>query len=242
MSEQKPEEKKIEVDIQSPFGPRIAIAKLPMHIVDNLNKFCDGLVEQKQEEKAKIDKSPNLVGHVTEELFCDMNHEGCHELGGILSGICKSMHNTYSEMKGIHEEAPPESINILDSWFVRSYDGDYNPCHIHTNCQYSCILYLKVPDSISDKNFRNAKETYTTEGYIDFIYGSNAVNTSSNFTRQPIVGDLYVFPAHLMHVAYPFFGEGERRSFSANIILEYPQQMSFNEADIEQKVDESVNG
>ena len=69
---------------------------------------------RKQEEKAKIDKSANLVGHVTEELFCDMNHEGCHELGGILSGICKSMHNTYSEMKGIHEEAPPEAINILE--------------------------------------------------------------------------------------------------------------------------------
>ena len=78
--------------------------------------------------------------------------------------------------------------------------------------------------------------------WIDFIFGANGVNTASNFTKLPKVGDLYVFPAHLMHVAYPFFGEGERRSFSANIILEYPQQMSFNEADIEQKVDESVNG
>ena len=171
-----------------------------------------------------------------------MNDESAHELAELLSGICTSMHKQYMELKNIKEKASPNMLNILDSWFVRSFKGDYNPCHIHTNCQYSCILYLKVPDSISDKNFRNAKETYTTEGYIDFIFGANGTNTASNFTRQPKVGDLYVFPANLMHVAYPFFGEGERRSFSANLILEYPKEIEVGEAKPEEKQDESVDG
>jgi hypothetical protein len=37
---------------------------------------------------------------------------------------------------------------------------------------------------------------------------------------MPIVGDIFIFPAHLFHTVYPFFGEGERRSFSANISLQ----------------------
>ena len=241
MSEQK-SQGKIEVDIVNPFGPRIAMAKVPMHIIDNLNNYCDNLVAKKQEEKEKIDKSPSLVGHVTEELFCDMNDESGHELAELLSGICTSMHKQYMELKNIEEKTSPNMLNILDSWFVRSFKGDYNPCDIHTNCQYSCILYLKVPDSISEKNFRNTKETYTTEGYIDFIFGANGTNTASNFTKQPKVGDLYVFPANLMHVAYPFFGEGERRSFSANLILEYPQSIQVDGVKPEEKQDEIVDG
>ena len=41
----------------------------------------------------------------------------------------------------------------------------------------------------------------------------------SSLTRQPKVGDLYIFPSHLRHTAYPFYGEGERRSISMNMIL-----------------------
>ena len=41
--------------------------------------------------------------------------------------------------------------------------------------------------------------------------------SQSTMTVVPKVGDFYFFPNYLMHTAYPFTVEGERRSFSFNL-------------------------
>ena len=89
---------------------------------------------------------------------------------------------------------------------------------MHTSGSYSCVLYLKVPDTISDTNSKNVNKT-VTEGYLDFIYGTSLVCCAGNLCLKPEIGDLYIFPSYLFHAAYPFYGEGERRSFSANMSL-----------------------
>jgi len=33
------------------------------------------------------------------------------------------------------------------------------------------------------------------------------------------VGDFFIFPADMYHTVYPFQSDGERRSFSMNIVL-----------------------
>ena len=40
--------------------------------------------------------------------------------------------------------------------------------------------------------------------------------SQSIYNVIPKVGDLLFFPNYLMHTAYPFYAEGERRSFSFN--------------------------
>ena len=42
-------------------------------------------------------------------------------------------------------------------------------------------------------------------------------NLLDSFNIKPVVGDFYFFPNYLMHTAYPFSVEGERRSFSFNL-------------------------
>ena len=42
----------------------------------------------------------------------------------------------------------------------------------------------------------------------------------SIYNHVPKVGDLILFPNYLMHTAYPFVVDGERRSFSFNIELD----------------------
>ena len=37
---------------------------------------------------------------------------------------------------------------------------------------------------------------------------------------KPKVGDVLLFPNYLMHTAYPFSSEGERRSFSFNLEID----------------------
>ena len=42
----------------------------------------------------------------------------------------------------------------------------------------------------------------------------------SIYNHLPKVGDLILFPNYLMHTAYPFVVDGERRSFSFNVELD----------------------
>lgn len=209
----------LEVNILKPFGPRILHGKIPQDYVDELNNECDSIIADEQKRK-DFDESHELVGHVSEELKCNMNNPKLNLFGGFLCELAKCLHNEYLEEKNVKKtELEPDLLNIHNAWFVRSFEYDYNPTHIHTGSSYSCVAYLKVPDNISTVNKRNVKEKYATEGYIDFIYGSSSVVTSGNLCCLPVVGDIYVFPSHLFHTVYPFYGEGERRSFSANMDL-----------------------
>ena len=45
-------------------------------------------------------------------------------------------------------------------------------------------------------------------------------NSDSVFEIEPKVGDFYLFPNYLMHTAYPFKRDGERRSFSFNVDID----------------------
>ena len=57
---------------------------------------------------------------------------------------------------------------------------------------------------------------YIFSGTIDFIHGSKSFLSNSLYNHNPKVGDMIIFPNYLMHTAYPFKREGERRSFSFN--------------------------
>ena len=60
-----------------------------------------------------------------------------------------------------------------------------------------------------------------TNGTIDFINGQKNFLCKSIYNIIPKIGDLIIFPNYLMHTAYPFNVNGERRSFSFNIKLIY---------------------
>ena len=40
---------------------------------------------------------------------------------------------------------------------------------------------------------------------------------------KPEVGKIYIFPKWVNHQVYPFFGEGERRTLSANFNVYYSE-------------------
>ena len=209
----------LKVQILKPFGPRILHAKMPMEFVDTLNAHCEEILLDDNKRK-ELDESDELVGHVAEELKCDMNNPQFKKFGGFLCDITKCLHDNFIQEKKVKgENLTPNRLAIHNSWIVRSFEHDYNPTHIHTNGAFSCVAYLKVPEGIKEVNTRNAKEVYATEGYIDFIYGSSSVVNPGNICCKPSVGDIYIFPAHLYHTVYPFYGAGERRSFSANMSL-----------------------
>ena len=208
------EEHQIEAQVLTPFGPRILKATVPQNILNTLNAYCEEILET--ENREELDISKDLVGHVQEEW--SFNLEKVPDFGNMLFILTKGLYEQFINERKEEQTEVPESLVVHKSWFVRAFENDYNPTHMHTSGSYSCVLYLKVPDTISDTNSKNVNKT-VTEGYLDFIYGTSLVCCAGNLCLKPEIGDLYIFPSYLFHAAYPFYGEGERRSFSANMSL-----------------------
>ena len=116
-----------------------------------------------------------------------------------------------------------KDIQLKNLWVVRQFKNEYNPIHYHSG-SISGVGYLKMP-----KNLNKGKKKSKTNGTIDFIHGSRSLLNKSIFNHKPRVGDMIIFPNYLMHTAYPFNVDGERRSFSFNLEIDKKTLEKINE-------------
>ena len=200
--------------IQSPFGPKLAVIKMPKKIISEINNEVDNILKDKFKTK-KSDYSKKLVGEVKQELQLSKNFINKHLIKFLKKNVKSFIKKT--SQKNIND------IKLKNFWVVRQFKNEYNPIHYHSG-SISGVGYLKMP-----KNFIKSKKKSKTNGTIDFIHGSRSFLNKSIFNHKPKVGDMIIFPNYLMHTAYPFNVDGERRSFSFNI-------------DIDKKTLEKING
>ena len=191
--------------VLSPFGPKIAVIKLPKRIVNKINKEVDNILSDKKKFK-KSDYSKKLVGQVKQEIRLSSKFVEKNILNFIGNNVKKYIKNcTNKNVK---------KISLKNLWVVRQFKNEYNPIHFHSG-NISGVGYLKIP-----KNITKSLKRLKTNGTIDFIHGSKSFLNNSLFNHNPKVGDMILFPNYLMHTAYPFKRDGERRSFSFNLDID----------------------
>ena len=105
------------------------------------------------------------------------------------------------------------------AWIVRSFPGCFNPPHTHPDSDFSCAGFLKTPDWEEEHKI-DEKNDDVEGGNLEFIYGNPNGFIDTSYRIRPEVGDIYFFPANLLHTVYPFRTNGERRSFSVNFKLD----------------------
>lgn len=195
--------------------------EIPIAIIDELNTHID--------ETGVEDFSQNLVGQINRNELSSQRYFGIDDdAGKAFASVLEKLAVTY--MKNVTTEDYDAKVN--DAWTVHSYEGDYNPLHDHgteTPIGLSCIMYMKVPEQIA--SLPNPAEEFgglnsssgAVDGFTYFTWGTNGmrdVNMLRPATEEyvkPEVGTLIMFPSWLRHSVNPFFGDGERRTFSANI-------------------------
>ena len=200
--------------IQSPFGPKIAIIKIPKKIVMKINNEVDNILKDKSKIK-KSDYSKKLVGEVKQELELSKNFVNKYLIKFLKINVKNFIKQ--SSKKNI------KNIQLKNLWVVRQFKNEYNPIHYHSG-SISGVGYLKMP-----KNLTKGKKKSKTNGTIDFIHGSRSLLNKSIFNHKPKVGDMIIFPNYLMHTAYPFNVDGERRSFSFNLEIDKKTLEKINE-------------
>ena len=191
--------------VLSPFGPKIAIIKIPKSIVNKINREVDKILDSKKRLR-KSDYSNKLVGQVKQEIRLDSKFIQKNLLKFIGANVKKYVKKCTKK--------DTKKISLRNLWVVRQFKNEYNPIHFHSG-NISGVGYLKIP-----KNITKSKKRLKTNGTIDFIHGSKSFLNNSLFNHNPKIGDMILFPNYLMHTAYPFKREGERRSFSFNIDID----------------------
>ena len=199
--------------ILSPFGPKIAIIKIPKNIIIKINQEVDKILGDKKKLK-KSDYSKKLVGQVKQEIKLDNKF--------VKNNILKFITINIKKYIKIGTNRNVKKISLKSLWVVRQFKNEYNPIHFHSG-NISGVGYLKIP-----KNINKSRKRLKTNGTIDFINGTKSFLSNSLFNHNPKVGDMILFPNNLMHTAYPFKREGERRSFSFNIDIDKKTFDIFN--------------
>ena len=190
------------------FGPTLGKSKLSKKIIKVINNHVDKTTLSK-----KNDYSSKLASQIKNEIkftnsFIDKNLS--KELINNIKNYLEQ-----SNVKNIKE------IKIINLWAVSQFKNEYNPIHYH-NGQLSGVGYLKIPKNMNqNKMIKNKK--IKTNGTIDFINGQRSFLSKSIYNLNPKLGDLILFPNYLMHTAYPFNIDGERRSFSFNVKIKFKE-------------------
>ena len=187
-----------------PFGPSIGKTRVSKKFIDRINNVFDSRTQNKN-----FDYSSKLASQIKNEIKLNKNFVNRYLSKEIIKNTKKFLIN--ENVINIKE------IKLLDLWIVRQFKGEYNPIHFHKG-DISGVGYIKLPKNMTqNKELKNKK--IRTNGTIDFINGQKNFLSNSIHNVVPKVGAMYLFPNYLMHTAYPFNIEGERRSFSFNIKL-----------------------
>ena len=200
-------------DILQPWSTFVLKTRLPNTILSKMISITDKIIS---DENAKS-WGKSLAGQIDKELYVNIDTLRTNR-------VLEFFHNAIEEFitAAKSQQFPQQKqqqnwkSNMISMWIVSQKDHEYNPCHSHTMCAISAVMYLKIP-----KYLPSRKEGRNVDGNIVFV------NSTSNDTEfctpqlniKPEVGDLYIFPAKQLHFVYPFRtenGDGERRSVSFN--------------------------
>jgi uncharacterized protein (TIGR02466 family) len=216
-------------DILRPFGPCIVKARIPQQVQTDLTN----LFERNNEAK---DHSTELAGNMIREFSIDDSVLNAEQAQRFIQMLADGSAEVYKASKNVrwentkryvtqrHIDLVDERMNnmqlscaIHSSWGNVSVSGDFNPSHSHSG-MISGVGYLRLPDDIEDE--WDSEDHDPSVGMINFIHGSNLPLDSNTARFKPTVGDIYFFPAWLLHEVFPFRSKGERWSFSFNTTIE----------------------
>ena len=184
-----------------PFGPSIGKTKISKKFLNILNKEIDNKVLTK-----KNDYGSKLASQIKKEIKISNNF--------IKKNLKREIKKNIKDFLKNEKIKKVKNIKILNLWVVSQFKDEYNPIHYHDG-DLSGVGYLKVPKNMTKNKFlKNKKDK--TNGTIDFINGQRGFLSKSIYNVVPKERDLIIFPNYLMHTAYPFNINAERRSFSFN--------------------------
>ena len=161
-------------------------------------------------------KKSNKVNEVLAGVIKHEHYISTHKYCKIIDPYLTLFRHAYNHW---YNKPLTQNIIVTLSWVNFMRAGEFNPPHIHNNCDFSSVLFVKVPKKLKTEN-KKYTGTSGGPGAITFTYGEFQKYSNTLLPFFPEEGDLFIFPATLTHFVAPFMSQGERISISANFKLE----------------------
>ena len=211
----------MEVTLIQPWSVPVFRTTLPPNILETMIEISDQVIADKDAKS----HGEYLAGQIDSELLVE--HELLEQSGvmGFFMGAVRQfvIQCKCQMMPGLEQAIQKEEwlIQMLTMWIISQQPGEYNPMHIHTQCQISAVMYLKVPKMLPSKKEHRPLD----DGSILFVSNASRDNDFSvpNIVIPPQTGDFFIFGAQQQHAVYPYRceeGDPERRSISFNSIFQ----------------------
>ena len=218
----------IKIKIESKAVLTMATIYFPKEFVKEINDYIDKTTIPKNKDYAHL-----LVGQIRQdERSAQLDFPMDTDFGKKFKNVIDNC-ATKLLKQGFKREL---TAHTYECWTVHSFSGDYNLLHDHgvetniTPIGMSSILYLKVPDCIkekhkNDKGYLEMDHTNASgdvDGFTQILWGVTSRKEMLDLKHPsseyifPEEGKMIIFPHWLLHSVTPFFGEGERRTLSAN--------------------------
>ena len=203
-------------EILKPFGPPI----YKTTISDEFLALLKTVSKQTRETQNNVGKT--LVGNLQKQYSMIVNDEQGQQF---MEEIKEHVFNAVYEFEKKYNHSGEEYL-VKDkfrfnlgpgAWINYQQPGEFNPIHNHTG-KLSAVIYIDVPECIAEENAVMADTSGSpSAGKIHWVYGSMDYATDYNYAHQPVTGELFIFPAGLPHIVYPFKSDVERISMSFNV-------------------------
>ena len=229
-----PQRFEMSISLLQPWSVPVIHTKLPPEILNTMIELTDEIIDDKQ----SVNHGKRLAGQIDTELL--IPHELLKQFGmmNFFTDLARQFVRT-----ALIQNHPKDTQSVMDAeifiemlsmWVVSQQPNEYNPIHVHTQCQLSCVMYLKVPKFTPTRK----DHRFMDDGAITFV-SNGSIDTElsqPSLTLRPTVGDFFIFGAKQQHLVYPYRceeGDTERRSISFNAVFQ--SQTDYNKLQKENK-------
>jgi hypothetical protein len=196
--------------IITPFGPMIYQTFLS-------DQETSALLDEGNRLSMEDDYAFNLAGnmkkgrsfHYSDDFRNNFSPVIMDKVNRFISGVSQVWHFGLPQ---------PQNLSLVDLWINYQKENDFNPMHIHSSF-LSFVIYCDVPNNIFEDQ---ADTNHPVAGHISFNYGETmSPLCNHSYMVKPERNLMFIFPARLHHIVYPFYAEGTRVSVSGNISCDY---------------------
>ena len=184
-------------------GPLLYKSNLSKEDVLALLKVC--------KDNKKVKHNHNLAGAIKDEYLI----EDVESVGSILNKYMKN----FSKVHKHWYNYTFNSFGYHSIWTNFMKAGEYNPPHVHDNCNFSSVFFIDVPSKITEEH--KIKTKGTKPGQIVFQMAPHLDGYLSACIHTPVTGDFFIFPSTLMHYVNPFKSKVTRISMAVNFKMDF---------------------
>lgn len=195
-----------------PFGPTIFHTQMSDENFELLKTAVDS-------DRDGRDARDNLAGNLSKSNWLDsVDSSVIEEIKERCGAYLCAFDNHTPEASELYAK----QVELESIWANYQKANEWNPPHNHTG-DLSFVIYIDNPiDYEWEKKHETQQGNSSTAGLISFRYGEMAPFNDNKFTHKPTNGEMFIFPAWLEHLVYPFNQPDiERISVAGNAIYKH---------------------